>query len=226
MNSKNNPISRSLLSWSIACLGIAASYGFDATPQVPGTCTTPVTERTSDAGCYVDANESLGELPTQPVYWHIYNFPTRVAAEAVKPLHGTVIESFGRVWLYAIAIADWHPTSGQRVAVIGPLGIVAGKHYTARYMEAAFTPGMRARAHEHSGPEAFYVVSGTQCLETPDGIVLSHAGQSAVAPQGAFMTVKGVGQEVRRALVVVLHDSEQPWQTLTNQWTPKGLCPL
>jgi quercetin dioxygenase-like cupin family protein len=85
--------------------------------------------------------------------------------------------------------------------------------------------GFHLRQCVHSGPEAFYVVSGTQCLETSVGITISRAGESAVAPQGLFMTVQGVGEEVRRALVVVLHDSTQPWQTFTSDWTPKGLCP-
>jgi len=35
----------------------------------------------------------------------------------------------------------------------------------------------------------------------------------------------GVGEEVRRALVVVLHDSTRLWQTFTSEWTPQGLCP-
>jgi len=206
-------------------LVLATSQRATAETQVPGSCATPVAERTSEVGCYVDANESLGDLPQEPIFWHIYNFPTRVAAESAKPPHGTVVESFGKNRLYAIATSDWHPNSGERVAVIGPLLVLPGKQYTARYMEAAFSPGMAARAHEHSGPEAFYVVSGTQCLETSDGMTLSHAGERAVAPQGSFMTVKGVGQEVRRALVVVLHDTAQPWQTFTSDWKPKGLCP-
>jgi quercetin dioxygenase-like cupin family protein len=210
---------------SVAFIWLAVTCGRNAEAQVPGSCATPVAERANEVGCYVDANELLGELPKEPIFWHIYSYPTRVAAESARPLHGTVIESFGKIWLYAIATADWHPRSGHRVAVVGPLSVLAGKQYTARYMEAMFTPGMQARAHEHSGPEAFYVVSGTQCLETSDGMTLAHSGQSAVAPQGSFMTVKGVGQEARRALVVVLHDSSQPWQTFTSDWTPKGLCP-
>jgi hypothetical protein len=61
-----------------------------------------VTERISEVGCYVDANEPLGELPTEPIFWHIYNFPSRAAADSAKPLHWTVIESFGKIWLYAM----------------------------------------------------------------------------------------------------------------------------
>ena len=92
-------------------------------------------------------------------------------------------------------------------------------------MEAAFTPGMHARNHQHSQPEAFYVVSGTQCLETSEGMTISHAEENAVAPMGSSMTVKSVGKEARHALVVVLHDSAQPWQPLTSERTPKGLYP-
>jgi quercetin dioxygenase-like cupin family protein len=213
-------------SWSGAIMTLAALISPTAWAQVPGGCTTPVGERTSAVGCYVDANEPLGELPKEPVFWHLYNYPTRAAAESAKPPHGTVVESFGKVWLYAIATTNWHPPTGQLVAVIGPLPISVGKQYTARYMESVYTPGMRARVHQHSGPEAFYVVSGTQCLETSDGMTLSHAGESAVAPMGSSMTVKGVGEEARRALIIVLHDSSQPWLTFTSDWTPKGLCPL
>ena len=137
--------------------------------QVPGRCEVPVSERTSDVGCYFLASETLDELPRVPLFWHLYIYPTRAAAESAKGAHGAVVESFGKTWLYNIAGADWRPSSGERIAVIGPLPITPGKHYTARYMEATFTPGMRAAIHRHSGPEAWYLVSGTQCLETPDG---------------------------------------------------------
>jgi len=104
--------------------------------EVPGGCNTPAGERTAEVGCYLDATELLGELPQVPLFWHLYNYPTRAAAEAAKGPRGTVVESFERVWLYTIAEAGWHPSSGARVAVIGPLSTDAGKQYTARYMEA------------------------------------------------------------------------------------------
>jgi quercetin dioxygenase-like cupin family protein len=193
--------------------------------EVPGGCNTPAGERTSEVGCYLDATELLGELPQGPLFWHLYNYPTRAAAEAAKGSRGTVVESFDRVWLYTIAEAGWHPSSGARVAVIGPLRTVAGKQYTARYMEAVFRPGMQARTHQHSGPEAWYLVSGSQCLETPEGITVAHAGDSAVVREGPPMTLSSVGAETRRSVLLVLHDSSQPWMTLTSEWTPKGLCP-
>src|SRR5215208_6690711 len=71
--------------------------------QVPGGCNTPVSQRTSEIGCYLVATEVLGALPQGPLFWHLYVYPTRAAAEAAKEPHGTVVESFKKVWLYTIA---------------------------------------------------------------------------------------------------------------------------
>ena len=49
--------------------------------QVPGGCETAVSERTTEVGCYLVASEDLGELPKAPLYWHLYNYPTRSLAE-------------------------------------------------------------------------------------------------------------------------------------------------
>jgi quercetin dioxygenase-like cupin family protein len=159
------------------------------------------------------------------VFWHLYSYPTRSDAEAAKGAHGTVVESFGKVWLYTIAEESWRPARGQRIAVIGPLAIMSGKQYTARYMEAVFAPGMNTRIHRHSGPEAWYVLAGAQCLETPEGITVARAGEGAVVPQGPPMILQSVGTETRRSVLLVLHESTQPWSTLTDDWKPKGLCP-
>lgn len=191
----------------------------------PGGCTTPVSQRTSEVGCYLDAIEVLGGLPQVPLFWHLYNYPTSAAAEAAKPPHGTVVEAFGKVWLYTIADAGWRPSGGERVAVIGPLRIIAGKQYTARYMEAVFTPGLHSSIHRHSGPEAWYLVAGTQCLETPESVTVAHAGDSAVVPEGPAMVLSSVGAETRRSVLLVLHDTSQSWISAASDWTPKGLCP-
>lgn len=196
-----------------------------ASAQIPGRCETPVSQRTSEVGCYLTATEVLGSMAPGTVYWHLYTYPTRTAAEAVKGPRGTVVESFGKVWLYTIAEEGWRPSTGERVAVLGPFPIVAGRQYTARYMEAVFTPGMRTSIHRHSGPEAWYLVSGTQCLETPDGFTVAHEGEGAVVPEGPPMALSSVGAETRRSVLLVLHDASQPWTIMAHDWQPKGLCP-
>ena len=169
----------------------------------------------------------LGELPQSPIFWHLYNYPTRAAAEieAAKAPRTTVIEAFDKVWLYTLAAEDWHPVGGERVANIGPLPVKPDRKYTARYMEAIFTPGMKAAVHRHSGPEAWYLLTGTQCLETPEGMTVAHAGDTTIVPEGPPMALNSVGTETRRSVLLVLHDTSQPWITMASDWQPKGLCP-
>jgi quercetin dioxygenase-like cupin family protein len=193
--------------------------------QTPGGCNTPVSQRTSEVGCYFTASEDLGVIPDKGVFWHLYNYPTRAAAEAAKGPHGTVTKSFGRFWLYSIAEERWRPLTGERVAVIGPLPVTAGKQYTARYMEAVFAPGMHSLTHRHSGPEAWYVLSGAQCLETSEGIIVARAGEGAVVREGPAMRIQSIGNETRRSVLLVLHDTSRPWVVYDSSWSPKGSCP-
>jgi quercetin dioxygenase-like cupin family protein len=193
--------------------------------QLPGPCETPVSERTSDIGCYVSAIEDVGVLPPSPVFWHLYQYPDRSTAEALKPANGTVVRAFGKTWLFAIASADWRPVSGERVAVVGPLPHDVGRTYTARYLEATIPPGQHTPIHLHAGPEAWYLLSGAQCLETPEGITVMRAGQSAVVREGPPMMLSSVGPETRHGLTLVLHDASKPWTMLSSEWTPKGSCP-
>lgn len=208
-----------------ACLIVLLAAVESPSAQVPGRCNEPVSQRTSEVGCYVSAMQALASIAPGPVYWHLYNYPTRAVAEADKGANATVVEAFGKIWLYTIAEQNWRPPGGERVAVIGPFEISAGKQYAARYLEAVFTPGMQAAVHTHPGPEAFYLVTGTQCLETPDGVTITRAGESAIVPEGPPMTVSGIGTEMRRSVVLVLHDPSKPWIKMAHDWKPKGSCP-
>jgi quercetin dioxygenase-like cupin family protein len=91
-------------------------------------------------------------------------------------------------------------------------------------MEAVFPPGMQTAVHRHSGPEAWYLISGAQCLQMPDSTIIAHAGRGAVVPAGPPMRLTGMGSETRRSLVLVLHDAAQPWMTMTTDWTPEAKC--
>jgi hypothetical protein len=69
------------------------------------------------------------------------------------------------------------------------------------------------------------LLSGTQCLETPDGITITQAGEGAVVAQGPPMALSSVGTELRRSVVLVLHDPAEPWIAMAHDWHPKGACP-
>lgn len=185
----------------------------------------PVSERTGEVGCWIIANTELGQLPPGPVFWHLDSYSTRAEAERAKGAQGTVVESLGKVWLLTIATAGWRPPTGVRVAEIGPLPIGTAAAFSAQYMEAVFTPGMTAPAHRHSGPEAWYTLTGETCLETPAGTMVGRAGSShVIVPGGPPMHLTATGTETRRALVLILHDSTQPPTTPAPDWIPKGLC--
>src|SRR2546426_415699 len=80
-----------------------------------------------------------------------------------------------------------------------------------------FRPGMAM--------EAWYLLSGAQCLETPEGITVARTGGGAVVPEGPPMALSSVGTETRRSVLLVLHDTSQPWITIASDWQPRGLCP-
>lgn len=185
----------------------------------------PVSQRNGELGCWITAAAVLGQLPPQPIFWHLDTYPTRAEAESAKGPRGNVVESFGKVWLLSIDVAGWRPSGGVRVAEIGPLPVGVDTPYAAQYMEAVFTPGMTAPAHRHAGPEAWYTLTGETCLETPEGKMIGKAGGShVIVPGGPPMHLTATGTQTRRALVLILHDSRHPPTTPAPDWVPKGLC--
>ena len=193
---------------------------------VPGDKCKPASERTQDIGCWILADDPVGQLTKSQVFWHLDAYPTRSAAQADKGPQGVVVESFGKVWLMTIADEKWRSAHGNRVSEIGPLPIVSGEKYSAQLMEAVFTPGMTAAAHVHSGPEAWYAVGGETCLETSDGHVEigRPGGPPVIAPMGMAMHLTAIGSEQRRSIVLIPHKSSEPATTMVHDWTPKGLC--
>ena len=189
----------------------------------PGRCETPASQRTSDAGCYLDAEVEMEEI-SEPVFWHLYTYPTMPAAEKARSKNGTPVEVFGKFWVFTLAGEGWRASSGDRVAVIGPLPIRPGTKYKARYIESTLPPGIVSAAHTHPGPEAFYTLSGSQCLETSAGVTISHAGESTIVPEGPSMAVNAFGKENRRGIAIVLHKSTRPWMAMSS-WRPSGRCP-
>ena len=186
----------------------------------------PVAERAGhEFGCFTLVVSPIGQLPAAPVFWYLDRYTDRATADAARGPRGTVVESFGRVWLLSIESAGWHTSSGERVAEVGPLPVEVGPSYAAQYMEAVFRPGMKTMVHRHSGPEAWYTLTGETCLETPNGFVVGRAGgKHVIVPPGPPMELTATGTETRRALVLILYDSSQPASTPVTDWTPKGLC--
>lgn len=192
----------------------------------PFSCTIPASQRTQETGCYVLATELLKSLPAGSVFWHLYTYPTLQAARRAKGTStGTVVKSLGKVWLFRIAPPNWRPAGGQRVAIIGPLPHFAANEFVARYLEGVEPPGGHTPVHRHPGVEAWYVLSGEQCMETPGKTTVVHAGGSAIVPAGVPMVLRHTGVGDEREITLVLHDASKPWMTKVYDWKPAGKCP-
>jgi quercetin dioxygenase-like cupin family protein len=181
---------------------------------------------TPGPACLV-AHQDFAALPQGPLYWNIYTFADARAAERAKPPHGVVVPAFGQTWLFDVGGKGRELQGGRHLADVGPLPIeTAQGEFSAEYLKSTFSPGMTAPVHVHSGPEAFYAVSGASCLETPDGVQIARgAGHSLMVRRGPPMLLMAVGQETRQGFALIFHGQGSPPTTLTPDWTPKGLCP-
>jgi len=197
---------------------------------VPSMAGAQATTRTCGATEDVGPACLLGrkELPSpmdDELFWHIDRFTSKEDAERASTATGTVAEAFGSVWLFSIAPRRWRSKGGTRVANIGPLPIQPAPTYAAEYLRSVFDPGMTAPIHVHSGPEAFFAVSGDTCLETPDGVRLGRGpNNNLVIRGGPPMLLMAIGKVPRQGFALILHDASQPPTTLIHNWHPNGLC--
>lgn len=190
-------------------------------PPVPGGCAAPVPADRDTPGCYKTGEMALQDV-ADTIYWHIYAFPTEAAAivEARKHRHATTTQMHGQAWLYVLDSPSAVISEGVKKAVIGPLR-VPSVDPIAHFAAAIFPPGMRTRIHAHPGPEAFYVVDGEQCMETPTEKQLLRRGETYVVKSGAHLQAAPKG---RRNLVLILAPKAMPTITLRSDWKPTGFC--
>lgn len=181
---------------------------------------------TPGPACLV-AHQDIGALAQGPLYWTIYTFADAHAAERARPPEGVVVQAFGRVWLFNVGDKGPELEGGRHLADVGPLPMDATQgELSAEYLKSTFAPGATAPVHVHSGPEAFYAISGASCLETPDGVQIARGeGHSLMVRPGPPMLLMAIGQETRQGFALILHGRGSPPTTLTSAWTPRGLCP-
>jgi quercetin dioxygenase-like cupin family protein len=180
-------------------------------------------EKRPDFGCFNVATEKGLQFPKRRVYWHIRTYANRVAADAAKSATGIVVEEDGRVWLSEFGSRDLIGKGGQAIATVGPLELPPAKSYTVVLSYAVMRPGDQSRVHTHPGPEGWYMIVGEQCLETPSGAHRATAGGTMTVPPNVPMQLNITGTEVRKSLVLVIHDSSQA-RGIVSQWIPPGAC--
>lgn len=188
-------------------------------------CARPAEEHVGQPGCFHDGSVDLGVVAGQR-WWHIDEFPDIESAKKAATPQSYAGVILGRALVQTVNDkADWTAPGGKHVSTVGPLPIDGKVARTARFMEATFTEGMTlAASHRHSGPEAWYVFEGAQCLESPKGATIVRAGESSWIEEGPSMHLSHYGEGVRKALVLIIHRSDMSSQTVTPEWKAKGLC--
>jgi len=185
--------------------------------------------RSSDTGCQLLSKMKVSQFPDAPLFWCLNRFATRKAAEDAKVQNSLVAEAEGRYWLFSFGPKNAAPKSGELVASVGPLQLTSDKLAKVSLYEivvylAVMPPGTYTRVHVHPGPEAWYVLNGEQCLETPAGVMNAGSGETMFAPPMTPMRLTNSGSTVRRAFFIVIHDANQPRMIAFNDWKPSGAC--
>jgi hypothetical protein len=158
----------------------------------------------------------------------VENFPTKEAAQDSATQASAVIEAAEKFWLFTVASQGGRSKGGIFVTEIGPLPeIPAAVSYELQIADADFGPAMNPAiskaVHRHSGPEIWYLLTGAQCLETPQGAQHASAGEGMFAPADTPMQLNITGTGKREALFAILHDAAKPATTISD-WQPKGIC--
>jgi hypothetical protein len=79
-----------------------------------------------------------------------------------RPQTGRTLQQEG-AWLYKVEPAI---TAGKHRAIVGPFPVQPNRPYAIQVLSSYFLPGHVSIVHTHSGPEAWWVLEGEQCLET------------------------------------------------------------
>ncbi|MFL6548504.1 MAG: cupin domain-containing protein [Povalibacter sp.] len=203
-------------------IGVRAATEHDHLTEV-ACVDVPPGEKRPEFGCFNVATVKDLKFSQTAVYWHLYTFGNRKAAEAVRSATGIVVEEDGRVWLSEFGARDTVAREGEAVAVVGPLQLPEAKSYSAVLSYAVMRPGDSSRVHTHPGPEGWYVLAGEQCLETPAGASRAGAGKTMTVPPNVPMELNVTGTKLRRAFALVIHDSTQG-RGAPSDWKPSGKC--
>jgi hypothetical protein len=174
------------------------------------------------------AAKQFTNLPKGTLFLRLENYPTREAAFQAETPVSTVLDWAGKVWLLTLAPKGERSRGGVFVAEVGPVPPVPpSARYVMEVNEANLGPDSNAQTarltHTHAGPEIFYLLTGEQCLETPNGAQRARAGEGMVAPANTPMALNIMGSSKRDAFFVVIHDSTKPFATVSD-WRPKGAC--
>jgi quercetin dioxygenase-like cupin family protein len=210
--------SRSVLLLAVVFIpGIAAA-------QLEPKCVENSPERQGGIGCSYIEDKPLPSTLKEPLYWHIDKFGSADDAKAAVSPVSVAFPADGTWWLFTIeSVVDDHH-GGQHVAQVKLPPLPPAKKYSLLIYSAYIPPPLTSRVHHHSGPEAFYVVEGEQCLRTEARAYVMHKGDTLAVPAGVTMQLVSIGTLTRRSFAVVVYDASQPPTMRTEPAPPLAEC--
>lgn len=173
-------------------------------------CAEDSPERRGEEGCTILASRPLSGAITGAIYWHIDRFNSLEDAKKAAGPNGVAAEAHKGVWLMTVEGKTKDHHGGRHVALLGPLDLPAAEGYTMRVASSLLKQGASTPIHIHSGPEAWFIVVGEQCLETEKSAHRLKAGKSFVLATDQIHRGRVQSAEMRGALALVLHDSKRP----------------
>jgi quercetin dioxygenase-like cupin family protein len=181
-----------------------------ASAKLEPPCVENSPERRGEIGCSIVENKPLPETLKEPLFWHIDRFDSGELARTPVGPASIAFEAHGTWWLLTIEskIDDHH--GGRHVTQVELPPLPPAPKYSMLVISAYIPPRLTSRVHNHSGVEAFYVVDGEQCLETPTRAYKMPKGETLAVPAGVTMQLVATGSTPRRALAVIVYDARQP----------------
>jgi quercetin dioxygenase-like cupin family protein len=195
---------------TVVCVLVALSASTTLTAQLAPTCAENSPERGGGIGCSVVESKVLPDGLQGPVFWHIDRFDSAETARAAAGPASVALDSAGTWWLMTIERDLSNHHGGRHTAGVGPLPLPTASRYAMQVLSVAWTQGLYSLVHRHSGVEAFYVIDGEQCMQTPERATTVRRGETITLPTGVTMRVTATGSGIRRALAVIVHDAAQP----------------
>jgi quercetin dioxygenase-like cupin family protein len=212
-------MTRLTLAIAFAILSIHSSLA-----ELEPKCVENSPERHGGMGCSYVENKALRGPFRQPLYWHIDRFDDGQKARSAVGPDSVAFEGHGAWWLLSIEseVKDHH--GGRHVNQILLPPLPPASKYSMLVISSYVSSEMTSRVHHHSGVEAFYVVDGEQCLETPDRAYPMRTGEVLAVPTGVTMQLVGIGASPRRGFAVVIYDAAQPPTTRAENAPPLVAC--
>lgn len=210
--------------WSSLAFAFAIFAIQTASAELEPKCVENSPERHGGLGCSYVENKALKGPFREPLYWHIDRFDDGQKARAAVGPDSVAFEGQGAWWLLSVesTVNDHHGGTHVNQVLLPPLP--SASKYSMLVISSYISPGLTSRVHHHSGVEAFYVVDGEQCLETPTQAYPMKTGDVLVLPTGVTMQMVVTGTAPRRAIAVVIYDGAQPPTTPTENAPPLVAC--